>query len=49
MNSSRPNHVPTRFCHGVKIGPNTAPSVPIHTIAPIAVARSPAWARSAAT
>ena len=40
MNSSSPSHVPTRFSNGVSIGPNTAPSVPTHTIAPIAFARS---------
>ena len=49
MNSSSPIQVPARFSNGVRIGPNTAPSVPTHTIAPIAFARSSGCARSAAT
>ena len=40
--------MPNRFSSGVNTGPNTAPSVPIHTTAPIAVARSSTVARSAA-
>ena len=46
--SSSPIAMPKRFSSGVNTGPNTAPSVPIHTTAPMAVARSSGVARSAA-